>query len=110
MSIENEEAACAYTPVDCVYREVASEELLKGTCGKIFYYTPEQGVLEAEGRLTAVEEVDQTGVFLFLDSGERVRIDRVITMFGKPGAAYEAYDAYANACMDFMGGFAKDDF
>jgi hypothetical protein len=34
----------------------------------------------------------------------RIRVDRIITVFGKPGAAFDEYDAYANACLSCTGG------
>ena len=40
----------------------------------------------------------------FQESHAMIRIDRIITLFGKPGAAYDEYDAFANACMDCSGG------
>lgn len=45
-----------------------------------------------------------------LDNNEHIRIDRIITLFGKPGAAYDEYDAFANACLNCAGPHgAKDE-
>jgi hypothetical protein len=56
-----------------------------------------------------IKDIKGEGMFILLDSGTRIRIDRIITLFGKPGAAYDKYDAFANACMDCMGGYEKDE-
>lgn len=109
MNHAKQSALTSYTPVEWIYREVAAEAIEKGTVGKIFYFDSEEGVLEAEGKLTHIQEFYPNGVFLVLDTEQTVRIDRVITLFGKPGAAYEAYDAFANACLDCMGGYDNGD-
>ena len=56
-----------------------------------------------------MEEEKDAGLFIALNTGSKVRVDRIITLYGKPGAAYDEYDAYANACMDCMGGYEKDE-
>ena len=94
----------SYSPVQYVYREVIDEEIIKGRSGKIFYFCKEEVICTAEGRIIRQEEIDGQGVFIRLDSGKQVRIDRIITLFGKPGAAFDEYDAFGNACMDCTGG------
>lgn len=95
----------SYTPVQYVYREVIAEEIAKYTRGKIFYFKADQTVESTEGRVTDIQEVSGKGLFILLDSSELIRIDRIITLFGKPGAAYDEYDAYANQCLSCTGGY-----
>jgi hypothetical protein len=38
--------------------------------------------------------------YLVFDSGDEVRIDRIITINGIPGPAYDEYDAFALACLN----------
>jgi len=99
----------SYLPVAWEYREVIEEEIEKRTSGKIFYFSVQEGIGEAQGRVLRMEEVNNEGLFIILDSGAKVRVDRIITLFGKPGAAYDEYDAYGNSCMDCMGGYKKDE-
>jgi len=100
----------SYTPVDYAYREVIAEEIAKSTSGKIFYFSKTGVVESSEGRVLCCEEIAGRGLFIELDSQEKIRIDRIITLFGKPGAAYDEYDAFANACMNCAGPHgAKDD-
>jgi len=94
----------SYLAVEWVYREVIEEEIAKQTTGNIFHYQDDASICSDKGRILKLEETPD-GVFILLDSGARIRVDRIITLFGKPGAAYEAYDAFANACLDCTGGY-----
>ncbi|MEJ6980202.1 hypothetical protein WG906_07055 [Pedobacter sp. P351] len=97
----------SYLPVQWVYREIVEEEIAKETNGTIFYFNDEDVIRDSKGRIVKLEDISGEGVFIKLDSGESIRIDRVITLYGKPGAAYEDYNYYANACLDCMGGYQK---
>ncbi|MFN3402605.1 MAG: hypothetical protein ACK40G_00830 [Cytophagaceae bacterium] len=99
----------SYLPVPWEYREVIEEEIIKAKSGKIFYFCKEENICEAYGKILKLEEIQNQGMFLELDTGQIIRIDRVITLFGIPGAAYDEYDAFANACLDCMGGYEKED-
>jgi hypothetical protein len=97
-----------YSPVEYVYKEVIAEEMVKGTVGKVFYFSNGNTVESDEGRIVHFGEVQDKGEFVTLEPEAHIRIDRIITLFGKPGAAYGEYDAYANACMDCSGGVDPD--
>ncbi|MCL4640631.1 MULTISPECIES: hypothetical protein [Olivibacter] len=99
----------SYLPVPWEYREVVEEEISKRSRGKIFFFDANNQVAEAKGSVTRIEEKKSEGVFVVLDTGSEIRIDRIITLFGKIGAAYNEYDAYANACLDCLGGYEKED-
>lgn len=99
----------SYLPVAWECREVIEEAIEKKSTGKIFYFCQEEGVCEAAGRVIKLEEIANAGVFIVLDSPAKIRIDRIITLFGKPGAAYDEYNAYGNACMDCLGGYDFDE-
>jgi len=109
MSVKNTSPNDSYLPVAWEYREVIEEEINKRSQGKIFFFNSDNQVDEATGRVTSMAEEKNAGVFIILDSGTKIRIDRIITLFGKIGAAYDEYDAFANACMDCTGGYEKDD-
>ena len=55
-----------------------------------------------------MEEVNGKGIFITLDTGSAIRIDRIITLYGKPGAAFDEYDAFANQCLSCTGGYDLD--
>lgn len=94
-----------YSPVPYVYREVIQEEIEKRTNGKVFFFDERNVVNSVEGTVTRLAEVAGEGDFIFLEPESRVRIDRIITLFGKPGAAFDEYDAYANQCLACTGGY-----
>jgi len=89
----------SYTPVAYEYREVIEEQIARKTSGKIFFWSPEGKVDEVIGTVARLEERPGAGMFVVLDTEASVRIDRIITLFGKPGAAFDEYDAFANACL-----------
>jgi hypothetical protein len=93
----------SYTPVEYSYREIIDEEIAKQTCGKIFHFLEDGTIESSEGTVRRSEEIPGKGLFIHLDNDDMIRIDRIITLFGKPGAAYDEYDAYANACLNCSG-------
>lgn len=95
----------SYTPVSWDFREVIDEQINKHTQGKIFYFGKDEFISEAAGSIAKLAEVPGQGMFIELDSRAQIRIDRIITLFGKPGPAYDEYDAYANACLSCTGGY-----
>ncbi|NGM66816.1 hypothetical protein [Sphingobacterium sp. SGR-19] len=99
----------SYLPVAWEYREIIEEQIDKKNSGKVFYFDENNKLEEARGRIVEIKEKKSEGVFILMDNGLRVRIDRIITLFGKVGAAYNEYDAYANACMDCSGGYTKEE-
>ena len=96
-------AITSYSPVSWDYREVIQQEMDKKTTGKIFFFCPE-GICEDHGVVIELVDLLGEGLFIVLDNGNKIRIDRIITLFGKPGAAYDEYDAYGNTCMECHGG------
>lgn len=109
MNLKASSLKTSYLPVGWEYREVIEEEMEKRTTGKIFYFCDEEGICQTEGTVVLMKEEKNEGLYIVLDTETKIRVDRIITLFGKPGAAYDEYDAYANACMDCMGGYEKDE-
>lgn len=98
----------SYTPVSYDYREIAADAIQNGKEGKVFFFTDENQVDAREGKIVAMDEIPGKGIFVTLAPFVQIRIDRVITLFGKPGAAYDEYDRFGNACMDCTGGYDPD--
>ena len=95
----------SYSPVQYVYREIISEELAKETQGKVFFFDENNKVDSWEGTLFKMEEKPQLGIFITMIPEKEIRIDRIITLFGKPGASFDEYDNYANQCLSCTGGY-----
>lgn len=88
-----------YTPVPPVYYEIFMSEQEKGFC-KVFYFGNKTDVEETKGIIRGMINNGSNGEYLIFDSGEEVRIDRIITINGVPGPAFDEYDSYALACLD----------
>lgn len=89
----------SYTPVPYDFRDVLDAELAKGTSGKVFFWSHDDKVDEEAGRIVRIDERTGEGVFAVFEHDAEVRIDRIITLFGKPGPGFDAYDAFANQCL-----------
>lgn len=94
----------SYTPVAYEFREVLNEQILKATSGKVFFWSADEKVDEVQGSIVSVEERANEGLFALFADGDAIRIDRIITLFGKPGPGFEAYDAFANQCLSCTAG------
>jgi hypothetical protein len=95
----------SFSPVQYIYREIIEEEIAKQTEGKIFFFDVSGKVDSLDGKVIQLREIQGEGLFIMMDSGAKVRIDRIITLFGKPGAAFDEYDSYANQCLSCTGGY-----
>lgn len=93
----------SFTPVDPVYFDLFEEEQKKPS-SKAFYFGSGSDLEEASGRITGIEKNELNEEYLAFDTGDRVRIDRIVTLNGKPGPAYDEYDRYGLACLDCTGG------
>ena len=93
-----------FTPVPYECREAIAEVIVTKKSGRIFFFNDENQVDSCDGTVITMEE-KSAGIFIRMDSGREVRIDRVITLFGKPGAAYDEYDNFSNQCLACTGGY-----
>lgn len=94
-----------YSPVQWVYREIIEEEIAKGTNGKIFHFGNDNEVCSTEGKAISMKEINGKGLFIELHDHTQIRVDRIITLFGKPGAAFDLYDSFGNVCFECTGGY-----
>ncbi len=88
-----------FTPVPPDYFDIFSEEQKKEV-SKVFYFGKGSELEEAAGKITGLENKGNFEEYMIFDSGDKVRIDRIITINGIPGPAYDEYDAYALACLN----------
>src|SRR5690349_19025942 len=95
----------SFTPVAYEYREIIADQISKNTHGKIFFFNTQAKVDDVQGKIVSADEIPGKVMFITLDNNTQIRIDRIITLFGKPGAAYDEYDAFANTCLDCKGGY-----
>lgn len=97
--------ANSFSPVQYVFREIIDEEILNGSEGKVFFFDDNDKVDSCEGTICEMKEIPRSGIFIFMVPEKQIRIDRIITLFGKPGAAFDEYDSYANQCLSCTGGY-----
>ncbi|MBX2901653.1 MAG: hypothetical protein KF775_18535 [Cyclobacteriaceae bacterium] len=95
----------SFTPVSYDYREIIEEAIDQRKSGRIFFFNNDVQLDSADGQIISLTEHKNSGWFIHLEPEHQIRIDRIITIFGKPGPAYDEYDAYANACLDCKGGY-----
>jgi hypothetical protein len=60
--------------------------------------------MDAKGSVTDLLSSDGFAHFIVLDNDIAIRLDRIITLNGSPGPAYEEYDLFALQCLTCMGG------
>ena len=92
-----------YLQVDPDFYEVIDAVMKTGTSFKVFYFDPNNTVQDARGDKMS-RSADQDGEFVVVED-DRIRLDRIITLNGKVGPAYDQYDAYANACLSCQAGY-----
>lgn len=85
--------------VDPVYDEIFAEEQEKDF-SKVIYFGNRVELLEASGKITGIEKNELREEYMCFDSGAQVRIDRIISINGKPGPAFDEYNRHAEACLD----------
>jgi hypothetical protein len=92
-----------FIPIHPDYYEMFSKEQEK-EFARMFYFANGSLVEEAKGKISKLVKNALNEEYLIFDSGNEVRIDRIITVNGKPGPAYDEYDSYALACLDCTAG------
>jgi hypothetical protein len=95
----------SFTPVPYEFREVIAEQIAKQAEGRIFFFDDKDEVDSFDGKAISLVEIPQQGIYLNIIPEKQIRIDRIITLFGKPGAAYDEYDSFANQCLACTGGY-----
>lgn len=96
-----------YAPIDPDYYEMISSEMSKERESVVHFFNAKNIPDTKKGKLIQLSGNDKNGKFLILQPKNQLRLDRIITLNGKPGPAYDEYDSFANACLDCMGGMEE---
>ncbi|GAO31264.1 hypothetical protein [Geofilum rubicundum] len=91
-----------YIPFDSDYFDQI-EKAMNDDC-KIHYFDAEGQVMDANGTVTCSFSPDNFAHFVVLNTDTAIRIDRIITLNGSPGPAFDEYDLFALQCLTCMGG------
>ncbi|WP_106154454.1 hypothetical protein [Marinilabilia salmonicolor] len=95
-----------YTPVDPDFFDILESTVHKNEEQNIFFFLPDNSLGQAKGKFKHLPK-NSEGEFITLKNGEFVRLDRIITINGKPGPAFDEYDNYANECLSCKAGYEE---
>jgi len=100
----------AYKHIDPDYFELF-EEFIGKDDSRVIYFAPtdEPELKEAKGNIRSIDRKDDLGYYLIFENNEQVRADRIVVFNGKPGPAYDEYDAYGLAPLTCKAGYDDDD-
>jgi hypothetical protein len=96
---QNMSLSSTFMPVDPDFYEVIDELKSKDIAIKLFFFTDNTELDSISGVIDSVIRKDKSE-FLTLHNGGQVRLDRIITIHGKPGPLYDYYESFGNACLD----------
>lgn len=88
-----------FNPVYPHFYEIFSEAQRK-EISRVIYFGTGIDLEEVRGKITGITKNDLNEEYLCFAAGEEVRIDRIISINGIPGPAFEEYDNYGMACLD----------
>ncbi|MBV6639600.1 MAG: hypothetical protein KI791_02730 [Cyclobacteriaceae bacterium] len=91
-----------FTPVDPDFYDIVND--YQHQVLVIHYFNADGALDTVRNEFVRLIQSGKDGDFALLKNGERVRLDRIITIHGRPGPAFDEYDSYANQCLDCMGG------
>jgi hypothetical protein len=94
----------SYLPVDPDYYDIINNLAESNPMFRVIYFLPDQKLGEVIGGFSRIDKKDD-GDYMILKDQNPVRIDRIITFSGKPGPAYDEYNAYADACLSCRAGY-----
>lgn len=95
-----------YMPIDSDYTEMLEMAMAKNNSRVIYFsFSKEPELEESNGKIIKIEDIKGEGSFLIFDNGDKVRLDRIVVINGKPGPAYDEYDAYALAPLTCKAGY-----
>lgn len=97
----------SYMPIVLDFYDIV-ESISKGNkIFKVFYFDPEMEIQESKGIYTGIVKSGE-GEYLDIKNANNVRLDRIISINGKPGPAFDEYDACANACLSCQAGYDEN--
>lgn len=85
-----------YLPVDPDFIELCELQVSKRTQGKVHFF--QNGKVELAEGISNKLISNENGKFILIGT-DSVRLDMIITLFGKPGPSYAAYDRFGNVCL-----------
>lgn len=96
-----------YIPVDPHFFDLFKKEMAKGEAKVIYFaFSEEPELEESKSNIVNIDAFQNEGEHLFMENGDKVRLDRIVVINGKPGPAYDEYDSYALAPLTCQAGYS----
>ncbi len=96
----------SYLPIDPDFFDMFENEIKKNSI-RVVYFGNDTNLEEINGKAEAIINENGNEYFIKYISGEKVRVDRIIVYNGKPGPAFDEYDAYALECLSCKAGYEE---
>ena len=96
----------SYLPIDPDFFDMFEKEIKKESM-RVVYFGEGTHLEEVKGKAETIVNKNGNEYFIKYVSGEEVRVDRIIVYNGKPGPAFEEYDAYALECLSCKAGYEE---
>ncbi|WP_291857320.1 hypothetical protein [Marinilabilia sp.] len=93
-----------YLQVDPDFYEILEATVHKNDVQNVFFFLPDNTLGQVKGKYNGLNK-NSEGEFVTLKNGEFARLDRIITINGKPGPAFDEYDNYSNECLSCKAGY-----
>ncbi len=90
--------------MDPDFYDILEATVHKNEIQNVFFFLPDNTLGQAKGKYNRLNK-NSEGEFLLLKNGEFARLDRIITINGKPGPAFDEYDNYANEYLSCKAGY-----
>lgn len=95
-----------YLPIDLSFFDFFEKEILKKKT-RVVYFGEGTILEEVSGKIESIVNNSGNEYFMKFETGEEVRVDRIIVYNGKPGPAFDEYDAYALECLSCKAGYEE---
>ena len=95
-----------YLPIDPDFFDLFEKENEKDST-KVVYFGEGTKLEEVVDKIDSIVKRKKNAYFMKFQNGEEVRVDRIIVYNGKPGPAFDEYDAYANECLSCKAGYEE---
>ena len=96
----------SYLPIDPDFFDFFEKEI-KNISTRVVYFGEGPNLQEVNGKIESVVHKDGNEYFMKFQSGEEVRVDRIIVYNCKPGPAFDEYDAFALECLSCKAGYEE---
>ncbi len=95
-----------YLPIDPDFYELFEKEK-ENDSTKVVYFGEGTNLEEVNSKIDKIVNNDSNAYFMKFQNGDEVRVDRIIVYNGKPGPAFDEYQAFANECLSCKAGYEE---